>query len=495
DDLFKRAPSVITYDYEEKKQVTQDARAWICGLSDEGGAGSWLGAVMKQVVMPDKEEVEKLEDFVNQTIWGGIQYNEGERKYGVRKSMFYYEPDSMPAGTYSDSIRWGRYDGFPSWSKREAESVGRSYNYPHVAAAHWAMYRLARYRRGYVSQHDWKWYLENAFQTIIAMVEQAPHYAQFGQMEGTVFILILNDLKAEGLSEMANELEVAMKARVDHWASLLYPFGSEMPWDSTGQEEVYMWSKYFGLDEKAMVTLNAILAYMPSVPHWGYNGNARRIWDFLYGGKLTRFERMIHHYGSALNAIPVLYQYRENPSDFYLLRVGYGGLMGAISNITEDGFAPCAFHSFPQTMTIDGITGDYGTGFLGYAVNTSSYLFHHDEFGWLTFGANCTEKGDWVKAELTTAGRNRFYIAPVGLWLTLDAGRLKSVSYNVKNGNVELELEKADEYTPEAFLNINTPAREASAKEYDTTSLTKNELGSYTVELKDKPFTISLHQK
>jgi hypothetical protein len=29
------APSVITYDYEERKQVRQDRRVWVAGLSDE----------------------------------------------------------------------------------------------------------------------------------------------------------------------------------------------------------------------------------------------------------------------------------------------------------------------------------------------------------------------------------------------------------------------------------------------------------------------------
>jgi len=268
-----------------------------------------------------------------------------------------------------------------------------------------------------------------------------------------------------------------------------------MPWDSTGQEEVYMWSKYFGFDENAMVTLNAILAYMPTLPHWAYNGNARRIWDFLYGGKLSRFERMIHHYGSALNAIPVLYQYRENPSDFYLLRVGYGGLLGAISNMTQDGFAPCAFHSFPQTLANDGISGDYGTGFFGYAVNTSSYLTHHDEFGWLSFGGNTTENGDWVKIELTTAARNRFYLAPVGLWLSLDAGQFKSVAYNTKTGEVTIELEKGDEFTPSAYLHIETLSKEPSAKHYNTESLTKSPLNSYLVTLDKQPVLVRFQPK
>lgn len=494
-DPFKRAPSVITYDYEENRQVTQDQRAWIAGLSDEGGAGSWLGAVMKQLVLPNKEEIAKLEDFINQTVWGKLQYSDGPNKYGVRKSLFYYEPDSMPMGTYSDRIQWGPYGGFPSWNRQGAELVDRSYNYPHVAAAYWVMFRLARNYHGLVTQQNWKWYLEKSFQTTLAMIKLAPYYAQYGQMEGSIFILILKDLKAEGFKKEAIELEAAMRARVEVWKQLKYPFGSEMPWDSTGQEEVYMWAKFFGLDDKAIVTLNAILAYTPTVPHWAYNGNARRYWDFKFGGKITRFERMIHHYGSGLNAIPVLHAYRETPSDFYLLRVGYGGLLGSISTITQDGFAPCAFHSFPSTLKNDGISGDFGSGFLGYALNTATYLVHHDEFGWLAFGGNCSVEGEWVKIDLTTAAKSRMYLAPVGLWLTLDAGQFRSVSFNVKTGAVKMDFDTVNAYSSEALLRIETSSKEKAAKEYVTSPMILNARGSYTIPLKNGVNSMTLLQK
>ena len=74
-----------------------------------------------------------------------------------------------------------------------------------------------------------------------------------------------------------------MKRRADRWNADAYPFGSEMAWDSTGQEEIYAWTSYFGYKDKALVSLSSILGYMPTVPHWGYNGNARRYWDFFYG--------------------------------------------------------------------------------------------------------------------------------------------------------------------------------------------------------------------
>jgi hypothetical protein len=490
DDSFGRGPSVISYDYEAKQKVTQDSRVWIAGLSDEGGAGSWLNAVMKQLVQPDPAEISKMEDFVNQTMWGGIQYSEGPNKYGVRKSLFYYEPDSMPGGTYREDVNFSTW---AAWSKEASESVGRSYNYPHVAAAHWVMYRLGRNYKGLVTQRSWEWYLEKAFYTSMAMVEQAPHYAQFGQMEGTIFLLVLEDLKREGLKDLAEKLEIAMRDRAEHWASLNYPFGSEMPWDSTGQEEVYMWSKYFGFDEKATVTLNAILAYMPTVPHWGYNGSARRYWDFLYAGKLSRVERQLHHYGSALNAIPVLHAYKESPDNIYLLRVGYGGLMGALANITQDGFAPAAFHSFPSTLEIDGISGDYGTGFFGYAVNTTSFLVKHEAFGWLAMGGNIRNANEWVTMDLTTAGRSRVFIAPEGLEVFLEAGKIKSVFYHPESGEVRLEVDPINDYTPNALLRLQVNDHSGNGQ-YKPDDFSKMERGVYEIPLKKKERIISIQK-
>lgn len=165
------------------------------------------------------------------------------------------------------------------------------------------LYRIARNHPGLTKVHGWDWYLDHAYQTIVAMMRDAPHYAQFGLMEGDVFVDILTDLKREGWTTKAAEVERLMKGRADHWRTLQYPFGSEMAWDSTGQAEVYAWMRYFGYGPQADVTREVILGYDPSIPHWGYNGNARRYWDFLYGGKYPRLERQIHHYGSTLNAV------------------------------------------------------------------------------------------------------------------------------------------------------------------------------------------------
>ncbi len=487
DDLFGRSPSVISYDYDERRKVTEDNRAWVAGLGDEGGSGSWLAAIMKQLVMPDPAELEKMQRFVDGVVWGGLQYAGGELAFGVRKSLFYYEPDSLPAGTYSEDVRYG---GWSSWNREHAATVGRSYNYPHVAALHWVLYRLARNREGLVTNHDWSWYLERASRTGRAMVEHAPHYAQFGQMEGTVFLLILEDLQREGWTEEAEALEATMRARAEVWRALGYPFGSEMPWDSTGQEEVYAWSRYFGFDDKAEVTLDAILAYMPTVPHWGYNGSARRYWDFQYAGKLRRVERQLHHYGSGLNAIPVLSEYRDHPDDLYLLRVGYGGVMGAIANITEDGFGPSGFHAYPSTLRIDGLSGDYGPNFFGHAVNTGTFVVRDPELGWLCFGGNVTEREGGVSVEPRDASRARVYLAPLGLLLTLDAGTFEEVE--LVGDEVRITLAPADAHTSTARLRIERPGAPEGAGTPAPRGAHARERGAWVIPLGGSPLQVVL---
>ena len=488
DDPFGRSPSVISYDYDERRQVTEENRAWIAGLGDEGGSGSWLGAMMKQLIAPDPAELEKMQRFVDGVLWGGLQYAEGERMYGVRKSMFYYEPAELPSGTYSEAARYG---GWSSWDREEAMSVVRSYDYPHVAAAHWVLYRLARNYDGLVTNHPWDWYLERAHQTGLAMARQAPRYAQFGQMDGTVFLLILKDLQREGWSEQAAALEATMRDRADVWRSLAYPFGSEMPWDSTGQEEVYGWSAYFGYDDKALVTLNAILGYMPTLPHWGYNGSARRYWDFQYAGKLRRVERQLHHYGSALNAIPVLSAYRDNPDDLHLLRVGYGGVLGAIANITQDGFGPSGFHAYPSALRIDGYSGDYGPGFFGHAVNTGTYIVHDDELGWLAFGGNLSEADNLVRVTPLDSARSRVYVAPLGLWLTLDAGTFDAVE--IAEDSVSVFLSPATAHTTAARLWIEQPASVQGIGTFRPTDTFPLQRGAYVIPLGPTATGVSLH--
>src|SRR5262249_7076624 len=162
--------------------------------------------------------------------------------------------------------------------------------------------------------------------------------------------------------------------------------------------------------------------------------------------------RQIHHYGSGINAIPVLAAYRARPGDDYLLRVGYAGTMAALSNIYPDGFAAAAFHSAPSLLRWDAYSGDYGPNFFGHALNTATYVIAHPEFGWQAFGGNigfAPDEGskamsgaarDWVLVQPLDSLRSRIYVAPRGLWLTLDAGTFDNIEISTKTHAVRIAL-------------------------------------------------------
>src|SRR4030095_12577327 len=299
--------------------------------------------------------------------------------------------------------------------------------------------------------HPWDWYLKHAVETANYLgTHNNIGNSRDGLMDGTIFLMLLDDLKREGWQPQAAALEAQLKTRADEWNRRPLPFGSEMAWDSTGQEQIYGVTKYFGYRDKAKITLDSILGYMPSIPNWGYNGNARRFWDFFYGAAPGgTSERQLHHYGSGLNAIPVLSAFRSVPDDPYLLRVGYGGAMGGLSNIDQEGFAGTAFHSFPQNMRWDTYSGAYGPNFFGVSVNAGTYVVNLPEFGWQAFGGNVKIDGDWVKVAILDAFRQRVYIAPRGLWLTLDSGTFDAVEIQTKTHAVRVALSASNVTTPQ----------------------------------------------
>jgi hypothetical protein len=168
----------------------------------------------------------------------------------------------------------------------------------------------------------WKFYLDRALNTTLAMwsiTGGLTGYAQYGLMVGSGFGLVMDAAAAEAAADptspyqwgaRAAAVEAILQQRVALWASLPFPFGSEvrallhglgcrglqfralarlsevqMPWDSTGQEEIETWSARYGAYACANATLDSVLAYTPSVPHWAYHGASRRYFDFGVNGK------------------------------------------------------------------------------------------------------------------------------------------------------------------------------------------------------------------
>ncbi len=83
-------------------------------------------------------------------------------------------------------------------------------------------------------------------------------------------------------------------------------------------------------------------------------------------------ERVFHHYAGALNAVPLMMQYRRHPSNLFLLRLATAGLMGSLTNLKPDGGASMGFHGHPSLLRPDGYSADWGVGFYGYCAQVGA---------------------------------------------------------------------------------------------------------------------------
>lgn len=477
-DPFGRAPSFMAVDHADGigQKILQLDRVWLAGECHEAGA-SWLTAAMKQVAQPVAAEVAKLEAFVHKVLWKTIQLRDS---YAVRQSIFWYDPTRTDFWYYP----WLPYkvqtptNYTDSWNAATANVTTRGYGYIFPAATYWALYRVGRAFPDMLKESPWQWYLNQSYQTVKYAFGAFPNgtqpvsYWDLGLMGETVIGELLKDLQREEWMSQANEVISLMKARSDVWENTTVPFGSELHWDSTGQEGVFYWSNYFGREATVNKTIGTIMGYMPTVNHWGYNGNARRYWDFQFDGKISRIERQIHHYGSALNSLPLLGYFRSRSVPLYVLRVAFGGMFAPLSNIQKDGFGSTAFHSWADTLAWEAYSGDYGPAFLGMMLGSATYVVDDGDLGLTAFGGTITElKGKTYTVTPRDALRKKLYLQAQGLYVELDYGAIQSAQLS---GN-ELKLSLVQRPTAGA-----TAASEAILWIERTTSSSRNATGAMT---------------
>lgn len=170
-------------------------------------------------------------------------------------------------------------------------------------------------------------------------------------------------------------------------------------------------------------------------------------------------------------------------------------MMGTLSNIDQDGFPSMAFHTFPDTLKWDPISGDVGLGVFGHVYNSATYLVDHPDFGWQVFGGNLSVEGNAIGIMPLDSLRRRAYLAPVGLWLTLDAGQFEKVSFDAQTRAVGVTLAPSDAHAPSARLRVEQPATLSGVGSYAPTGSFTTEREAYVIPLGSSETTLSLTAK
>ena len=452
-DPFGRVFAFGHWDAAAGAVTLQESRAWVAGLSDESGAAMALAAASLTAARPDDDgaalALAQLATYANRTLRGTKRNGAGEQTSlqqadgGVRASMFF---SGMPNFNYSVA---------PCWDEPRSLTMWRAYNYPHQVMVQLYLYRVVRdapctlaRAAGIVAASGgaldapppWQESLRGAAATHAAMWTHSgpgePFFlSQYGLMVGGGHADLLDALAEEataagpGGGEWASLLATAnavQVARAEIWGNLSFPYGSEMPWDSTGQEELYTFAMRLGDDTLAQRTLAAVKAYTPDVPHWGYSGSARRYFDFLvYGSPRLSSgdtEREFHHYGSGLNSAVLLGAYRRFPNESLALRAGFAASWGAFAAVDVESGAPSmAFHADPALLRWDYYSGDAGQNIFGALRMAGCYLDNRTEEGRLVgFGCDVVAAaGSRFLVSPLDAARRLLYIGPLGASVAL----------------------------------------------------------------------------
>jgi hypothetical protein len=133
------------------------------------------------------------------------------------QSVYVYQPKLVPTYKYSTNIDW---DNWWSWNQTTAFATDRAYDYVHVTAAYWALYRVARNYPALFKTQTWQWYFNQAVLTVTTMTNGKAIRGR--RSDETVLRLLLDDLKREGLTS-STPIESKMSARAKTWASQRYP--------------------------------------------------------------------------------------------------------------------------------------------------------------------------------------------------------------------------------------------------------------------------------
>ncbi|MEO5562616.1 MAG: DUF5695 domain-containing protein, partial [Chitinophagaceae bacterium] len=196
----------------------------------------------KNVIYPDQKEINAVEYYIENFVWGKLQRTDKELPY--------------PYGVY----------GTPNWQvnrdtarrrrntndvNRERMHVWRSYDYPHIMMMYYHMYQIATLYPKLTHYLDKKGYLERAKETAIAYFkypyEILPWYETYkwGCYNELLIIDLIADLKKEGFKDDADFLTKEWEKKVKYFIyDDPYPFRSEYAIDATAFESSHALAKY-----------------------------------------------------------------------------------------------------------------------------------------------------------------------------------------------------------------------------------------------------------
>jgi hypothetical protein len=428
---------------------------YIGGGSDTGFAPP-LFLSAKNVMFPNQDEINALDDFIEKFLYGLLQDKESFRiKNGIYDNYQTYEilkgtndfkqiENFLIVDDEGRETTWRRWDG-----------TYRIYDYPHAYNIYYSMFRIAKYTDIKVSRSA-KEYLLFAFKTAMAVYLDSTYADKlitrgFSNWEqGNVseshaplgsFRLpdILQALEEEGLKKEKTELFEIIKKRSKHFISEEYSFCNEflLAGANTNHGAVYTYAKIVNDENLKRKIVRMIAATKGPFPRW------------YHYGALSNF---IGNYMTSLHAVPLLDRY-EDTGDGNLLQLAYGSFLGHWCCVGSDGrgynsrewrFNPVGRDDPRYNYYVNEARSDE----LGIGLNCNlrflgASLALDEHFGLAGYGCFASETEDSYQLEPWSGFGFRVNVFPLGIKLETINVKIKALQITKEKDSIEITVDEA----------------------------------------------------
>ena len=218
---------------------------------DDPGLAKAPFLASKNASFPDQREIESLEYYIKNFVWGGLQRRDDEQPYayGIYGTPnWYINRDSTRRRVYAEQLA----NGATAIRDLNKEHVWRSYDYPHVVMMYFHMYQIAKRYPEMSKYLDAAGYLNRAWETARAFYtypyQLYPSYYEtykWGLYNELVVLELIDALRAEGFPDRAAWLTAEWEKKTKYFVyDDQYPFRSEYAFDRTAFESSYAFAKY-----------------------------------------------------------------------------------------------------------------------------------------------------------------------------------------------------------------------------------------------------------
>lgn len=455
---------------------------------DEMGYSPALYLSLKNVYMPDKEQIKQLVDYINVFIYGKMTEKFSDGTYRLHRGAPWYI-----MGEWNGDVRIDK-NGIDSNA-----DCWRSYNYPHVINTYYNMYRIA-------SQCDYDIdgmldageYLRRAYDLMYTFFtkwmypkgdpERGEGGIHFGNMGETEFFAIAEALKKEGFDSEYSWLKKQLDEKAEYFASEKYPYSSESYFDTAAYEAVFAYARYAGNASLAGEVMKTNIATRGTTPVW-----------YLYGSDLPSQDKAVNlRYMTQLGGWSLM-QYALEYSDAaeFDLQLAYGSYLAGWALINSGWYSDKPYNIGSSVWYYQGIkgttmdsvndwekilpvyngavavSGESALGFWAGLNMACTAVVRDDVFGLYAYGGNLSEKNGRITVIPKDGVRKRVHIVTDG----------KTVSAELSGGCITLFEYAAD--MSSIGIKIERTAGVSYCPEFSITGLAP---GEYSVSLNGEKF-------